>query len=87
MNKVKNAKSESVSTGDLTLFTNFRFPKNNEDVRSKWLNACQLTENELSPAMIVCSKHFQENDFFHSKRGGRVEQRLKKKVIPSLFLQ
>jgi len=48
-----------------------------------WLRKCCIDENAIvSTAQYLCSKHFKEDDY----NVGDVRRRLKRNVVPSIFL-
>ncbi|XP_063919828.1 uncharacterized protein LOC135134883 [Zophobas morio] len=59
-----------------------KFPTLNKLLRQKWINALKIGK-EVSQHMVVCSKHFRDEDYFLNRRYQCKLQRLKPNAVPS----
>ena len=76
-----NYKKGSQTAEDEAKVSYFKFPEQ-ATVRNRWLEAAQLTENELTAQSRICSIHFDESQILMSSDG---RGRLTKDAFPSKF--
>ncbi|XP_020292714.1 THAP domain-containing protein 1-like [Pseudomyrmex gracilis] len=61
----------------------FRFPLNRPDILQLWIAAIGRDNFKLTKYSLICSAHFQENDFM--KRPNASGVRLNNLAVPSIF--
>lgn len=64
----------------------FRFPKERQ-LRSKWLNACNLSEADDVSKVYICSCHFKDEERKNKVQGKYVGNYLLAEVVPSTSRQ